>query len=136
MPKALYFSLMVGLGGFAGALARYGVSLACQRGSIVFPLGTLAANLLGCLLIGIIAQLATETNWIPPAMRLLLATGFCGGFTTLSAFAFETVQFVRSAEWFLAGAYVLGTLIGAFLAFGLGCLLVLLVLKGPGALWN
>jgi CrcB protein len=136
MPKALYFSLMVGLGGFAGALARYGLSLVCQRGSIVFPLGTLSANLLGCLFIGIIAQLAAETNWIPPALRLLLATGFCGGFTTLSAFAFETAQFAKSAEWFLAGAYVLATLIGAVLAFALGSLLIVLLLKGPGALWN
>ena len=136
MPKALYFSLMVGLGGFAGALARYGLSLACQKGSIVFPLGTLGANLLGCLFIGILAQLASETHWIPPALRLLLATGFCGGFTTLSAFAFETAQFAKSAEWFLAGTYVLATLLGAFLAFALGSLLVVLLLKGSGALWN
>lgn len=136
MPKALYCSLLVGLGGFAGALARYGLSLACQKGSLVFPLGTLGANLLGCLLIGILTQLTAETLWITPPWRLFLATGFCGGFTTLSALTFETAQFLRSAEAWLAGAYLLATLVGAFLAFALGALLVSLCLKGFGALWN
>lgn len=80
--------------------------------------------------------MAGETGWISPVTRLFWATGFCGGLSTLSALAYETVQFARSAEWFLAGLYLLTTLLGSFIAFGLGSLMVIVALKGWGVLWN
>ena len=136
MPTWLLSSLLVGVGGFAGSLARYGLSLACQRFSFTLPIGTLGANLLGCFAIGIIAEAAAATEALTPALRLLLATGFCGGFTTMSSFVYETVQMARAHEYFFAAVYLGVTIAGSVLAFGIGSVLVKLVLKSTGGLWN
>lgn len=69
--------LVVGAGGFIGTILRYLLSLVGQRFSFTFPHGTLWANLLGCLALGIVTALATETETLSPATRLFLATGIC-----------------------------------------------------------
>lgn len=136
MPQWLLTSLLVGLGGFTGSLARYGLSVASQRFSLSLPVGTFGANVLGCLTIGIIAEMAAATEALSPALRLLLATGFCGGFTTMSSFVYETVQMARAHEYVYAVAYLAATIAGSILAFGAGTALVKLVLKSTGGLWN
>ena len=78
------------------------------------------ANLAGCLLIGLIAGLGVKTEILSPGMRLLLATGFCGGFTTMSSFVDKLGQFVQDQEYFYASSYLVATLTGAGLAFVLG----------------
>jgi CrcB protein len=85
----------VGVGGFAGAILRYSISLGLQQYSIVLPYGTLLANFLGCLVIGTIVQIAETTDILSPEARLFLATGFCGGLTTLSSMIFEFAQLLR-----------------------------------------
>ncbi len=136
MKRIFFNSLLVGVGGFAGSLARYGLALAAQRFTVSFPLGTLGANVLGCLIIGGLAQLSGEAGVLSTEARLLLATGFCGGFTTMSSFAYETAQFVRENEYLHAGEYLALTLAASFAAFYAGSLAVKLLFRTTGGIWN
>lgn len=121
--------LIVGAGGFLGTVLRYLLSLAAQRFSFTFPHGTLWANFLGCLALGIITTLATETEVLSPTSRLFLTTGICGGFTTMSTFTCETFQFAQDAEYGYAALYCVGTVAGCAIMFYLGLLAVRVVLK-------
>jgi fluoride exporter len=121
--------LAVGVGGCAGSILRFLVSLLAQQYSISFPQGTLCANLLGCCAIGMIASLSSATELLSPTTRLLLATGFCGGFTTMSSFVYELAQFMREDDYFLAAGYFSLTLAGSMLMFYLGAFAVKAVLK-------
>ena len=113
-----------------GGVSRYGLSLVTQTYSAIsFPFGTLTSNIAGCLIIGFIAGVAASTQILSTEMRLLLATGFCGGFTTMSSFAYELGQFVQDKEYFFASSYFVATLAGAGLAFVLGLFLSQLVLR-------
>jgi CrcB protein len=82
------------LGGGIGALSRYGVSLlAVNLFGPRFPWGTLAVNLVGCFLIGVACALAERNSpWMPSAMSAFFVTGFLGGLTTFSTYAFETTR--------------------------------------------
>jgi len=121
MQQLLVPMLMVGFGSMVGGISRYGMSLATQNISVFsIPYGTLLSNTAGCLIIGIIAGISGKTELLSTEMRLLLATGFCGGFTTMSSFVYELGQFVQDKEFFYASAYFVATLAGAGLAFGLG----------------
>ena len=122
--------LMVGLGSMAGGVSRYGLTLATQNVSAFsLPYGTLVSNLAGCLLIGLLAGFSAKTGLMSSEMRLLLATGFCGGFTTMSSFIYELGQFVQGREYFFASTYFVVTLAGAGLAFMLGLLISSLVMR-------
>ncbi len=91
--------LAIALGGALGSLLRYAVFLLVQRpAGPEFPLGTLAANLAGCLLIGFLWS-SFEGTRLASEWRLFIFTGFLGGFTTFSTFARETVQLYESGEW-------------------------------------
>jgi CrcB protein len=96
MDKALY----VGIGGFIGSVLRYWVSGAVQQvaNNPVFPLGTLAVNLFGCLVIGFLSQLADARGVFTPEARLFVFVGILGGFTTFSSFGNETMNLLRSGE--------------------------------------
>ncbi len=97
--------LLVFTGGGVGACCRYGLSLAAARlAGPHYPWGTLAANLLGCLLIGFIADLAARTALVSPEARLLLVTGFLGGLTTFSTYAYESVSAAQGGGGLPAGA--------------------------------
>jgi CrcB protein len=116
--------VFVGLGSMLGGVSRYGMTLITQNVSVFsIPYGTLVSNLAGCLIIGVIAGLSGRTELLSPEMRLLLATGFCGGFTTMSSFVYELGQFVQDKEFFFASSYFVATLAGAGLAFVLGLLI-------------
>jgi fluoride exporter len=95
----------VGLGGLLGSLARYrlGGFVLHHTANWRFPLSTFVVNLLGCALVGVLAGIAEHRHELSPAARLFLITGFCGGFTTFSAFGFETVYLLRrhAAPWAL-----------------------------------
>ncbi len=119
----------VGVGGMLGAILRYLLSLGSQALSLSFPAGTLVANLAGCFLIGVIMQMVFRTEWPSTEMRLLLATGFCGGFTTLSSFVYEMHTYLSEHDYFLAAAYMTATLVGAMACFYLGMLLVSALLR-------
>lgn len=90
-------ALVVGLGGFVGAVARYGLSAWVQRQTTGgFPLGTLSVNLLGCLLIGCVVHLGVDRTSLSPQAKLFLMAGILGGFTTFSAFGYETLEQLRA----------------------------------------
>ena len=115
--------LLVGAGGFAGAAARYLVAVALPFLGTGFPMGTFAVNVAGCLLIGFLSELSIATSIVSPEMRLLLATGFCGGFTTFSSYMFETVSLLRDGEVLYASLYLFGSIAAGLLALLLGMLL-------------
>ena len=98
--------LWVGLGGFAGSVLRYLVSGWAQQasGTVSFPWGTLAVNVLGCFAIGTLSYLADTRGILHPEARLFLIVGLLGGFTTFSAFGNETMNLVRDGENLLAAA--------------------------------
>lgn len=122
--------VLVGLGSMLGGASRYGMTLLTQNVSAFsLPYGTLASNLGGCLVIGFVAGLAGRTELLSTEVRLLLATGFCGGFTTLSSFIYELGQFVQDKEYFFASTYFVATLAGAALAFALGLLISQSILR-------
>ena len=116
MSKIVPF-IVVGVGGAAGSLLRYGFALILQRWAVTIPYGTLAANLIGCFVIGIISEAAARTGAITPNTRLLLATGFCGGLTTMSSFIYESGKFAQESEWWLGFLYFGGTLLGCMAAY-------------------
>jgi CrcB protein len=121
---------LVGLGSMLGGVSRYGLTLATQNvAAFSLPYGTLLSNLAGCLLIGVIAGLGGKTELLSTELRLLLATGFCGGFTTMSSFVYELGQFVQDQEYFFASTYFVATLAGAGLAFALGLLLSAAIMR-------
>ena len=114
--------LLVGLGGFAGAVARYllGGWVLHHTLSAKFPWSTFAVNVLGCLVLGVLSGLAERMEWFTPPVRLLLLTGLLGGFTTFSAFGWETVHLLRRGEPTLALAYALGSVLTCTLAVWIG----------------
>ena len=108
--------MLVALGGAAGSVARYLVSRALN-GTVLaaFPLGTLAANVLGCLVIGLVCGLADgDGPHVGADLKLLLTVGFCGGFTTFSTFMNESLTLVKTGDAVLAALYA-----GASLALGM-----------------
>jgi len=114
--------LTVGLGGFAGAVARYllGGWVLHHTLSAKFPWSTFAVNILGCLAIGVLSGLAERLDWFTPSMRLLLLTGLLGGFTTFSAFGLETVHLLRRGELGIAASYALASVLVCTLAVWIG----------------
>ncbi|XXX81307.1 fluoride efflux transporter CrcB [Sorangium sp. So ce134] len=111
----------IGLGGAAGTLARYGLSTWCQqRFGAGFPVGTLAVNVIGSFLLGVIMQVAATTELLSPTLRLGLSTGVMGGFTTYSSFNYETIKLFEDRAWKIGAANVVITLVGCLLAGVLG----------------
>lgn len=111
----------IALGGIAGTLARYGVSLLMQRwlGS-GFAWGTLAVNLLGCFLIGLIMHVGLSSTMISRELRVALTIGFMGAFTTFSTFGYETLRFIQDGSLRLALLNVAANLVGGLLLVWLG----------------
>lgn len=116
--------MLVGVGGAAGSLLRYVFSLVLQRWAVTVPYGTLVANLVGCFIIGLITESAARGGLLSPGTRLLLATGFCGGLTTMSSFVYETGRFAQESEWWFGFLYFGGTLLGCMAVYALAIALV------------
>lgn len=114
--------LLIGIGGFMGALLRYGVSGFIQNWfkSFTFPYGTLTVNLMGCLLIGIFTQLAESRGIFSSAARSIVLIGLLGAFTTFSTFGNETVSLIKEGNDFLSFATIGIHLILELSAFWLG----------------
>ena len=108
------------LGGAAGTAARYGVGLwAAGRFNGPFPVGTIAVNLVGCFAIALIMSVAIAADW-SPTVRLGLTVGVLGGFTTYSAFSYETLYLIQTGAWARAAVNVLVTTAGCIALCGVG----------------
>ena len=121
--------ILVGAGGCAGSMLRYLMTV-LFRNFHPAPFGTLVSNIAGCFLIGVIAGLSADVPLLSAEARLLLATGVCGGFTTLSSFIYELAEFMKDGEYLAGSLYATGTLFGAALAFFVGTLCFRLLLRG------
>ncbi|HEX9843174.1 MAG TPA: fluoride efflux transporter CrcB [bacterium] len=116
--------LSVAVGGALGAMLRYGLSgwLHTLTG-MVFPIGTLAVNVLGSLIIGAVLELSTGRFLLSVEVRLLLTTGFCGGLTTFSTFSYETLELLQGRQWLEAAGNLLLNAVVSIAAAWLGVLL-------------
>lgn len=110
--------LAVGAGGFIGAVLRYLITLIPLKTE--FPLKTLAVNLIGCFVIGIIAGLAQDRLAENTRLILFLKVGICGGFTTFSSFALETDELIGGSRYAAAGLYAAVSIIFGIAAVYLG----------------
>jgi fluoride exporter len=117
--------LLVGTGGFIGSVLRFTLAGLVQgwSRSTRFPYGTLAVNLLGCFVIGLLAQLAESRAIFSTETRALVFVGLLGGFTTFSAFGYETYGLLRDGALIPALLYVVGHLVAGLAAVWLGSLL-------------
>lgn len=112
--------LIVGLGGFIGSILRYTLDGWVQRPSNDFPFGTLAVNVLGCFLIGLLLGLVESRALFGEEMRLFLVTGLLGALTTFSTFGYQTFALGRDGEVALAVLNVVAQLVLGLVAVWLG----------------
>ena len=116
--------LLVGSGGFLGAVARYALAawIVQVAGTDRFPWGTLVANVTGCFIIGFLAGVMGPDGrlLVNPNVRQFLLVGFCGGFSTFSSFSNETIQLFLNDRWIEASLNVIISIIACFAATLLG----------------
>jgi len=116
--------LFVFIGGGFGSIARYLLAKYLNSSANGIPYGTFLANVLGSLFIGIILGLAAKNDTLTQNQTLLLATGFCGGFTTFSTFAYENHVFLKSGDFINFFMYAVGSFALGFAAVFLGMYVV------------
>jgi CrcB protein len=108
---------LIAVGGAIGTCTRYFITIwLSAKETHGFPLATFLINVSGSFILGAAAEIIRER--LPPEYGywfLLIGTGFCGGFTTFSTFEYETLQLIRDGSWWMAAAYVLGSVIAGFI---------------------
>lgn len=115
--------LYIAVGGIAGTLARYGL-----RG---VPASTLLVNLVGSLAVGFIARYASGSTVISPELRAGLTIGFCGAFTTMSTFSYESLALLGKGDYWPAVLYMGATIVGCLAAVAIGAALATSEPLGP-----
>lgn len=112
--------LLVFVGGGFGSALRFIIGKWLNSSNDGIPYGTFAANIIGSLLIGVILGLAAKNDSLTESQTLILATGFCGGFTTFSTFAYENHVFLKSGDFTSFAIYTIASFAIGFLAVFLG----------------
>lgn len=119
--RMLRNALIVGVGGFAGAIVRYALAVWIgQAWGRTFPLGTFVINVSGSFLIGLLMTVFTERFSFDPAWRLLFVVGFLGAYTTFSTFEYETGKLIEDSEWFFAAMNVVLSVAAGYIALKFG----------------
>lgn len=120
--------LAVSIGGAFGSLLRYGTGVWLSKYfHYAFPYATFTVNVVGCFLIGVFYSLSEHYHWFSPNLRLFLITGFCGGLTTFSAFAYENIKLLQEGNTIVFIVYSVGSFALALLAVvaGINCIKLL-----------
>jgi CrcB protein len=117
-------AILVFIGGGFGSVLRFVIGKYLNSTETGIPYGTFLANILGSLLIGIILGLAAKNSTLSQSQSILLATGFCGGFTTFSTFAYENHVFLKSGDFTSFALYTIASFVIGFLAVFIGLYLV------------
>jgi len=106
------------LGGLAGTLSRYFLQgwIQSRAGAGSFPVGTLAINIAGSLILGFVLRYGTGATVLSPQLRAGLSIGFCGAFTTMSTFSYESMALLGDGEYWRAGLYMAATILGCLAA--------------------
>jgi len=117
--------VFIGLGGFLGSIARYGLtSLVQTKTESIFPYGTMLVNILGCFIIGLLMTLFQERIVVSQNIRLFLIIGILGGFTTFSSFSYDTFAMMKTGNFLgaglNAGVSLFGCLIATWFGFYIG----------------
>lgn len=108
---------IVGIGSFFGGGTRFLVSKVIQSWTFLsFPFGTFAVNIIGCFLIGLFSGMSYGGSLMSPSTKLILTTGFCGGFTTFSTFMNENSSLLKDGNFFYLSLYVFGSLFVGLIA--------------------
>lgn len=103
--------LAVGVGGFVGAVCRYLIGLVPINETLVFPIKTFLINVVGCMVIGLIAAVTSKNSSWNPQVVLFMKVGLCGGFTTFSTFALETTDLLKNGHSMVAFIYFLSSVL-------------------------
>lgn len=118
--ETIKYGFAVFVGGGLGSLARWGITLWLLPYSQQFPAGTLAANLLSCVVVGMAMGLADHPFWGSEGVRILVIMGFCGGFSTFSTLIREVYELTTLNKSFISVAYALGSFLLGLLTLMLG----------------
>lgn len=120
--------ILVAAGGALGSAARYLLSRAVNNSALsAIPFGTLTVNILGCLILGIVCGLTENSALVSREMKLMMATGFCGGFTTFSTFMNESASLMSADNVLAASAYIGASVVLGLLAIFFGLQLTKLI---------
>lgn len=112
--------ILVGLGGGVGSILRYITSvITLKYYSSTFPLATFIVNIVGCLIIGVLVGLF-DKNILSDDLKLLLITGFCGGYTTFSAFSLENILLLQSGHYLILITYIVASVLVSLFAIWIG----------------
>lgn len=119
---------IIGTGGFLGSASRYlAQQFLHEKFDTSFPIGTMAVNIIGSFIIGVVYALSEKGGVLSPEWRLFLAVGLCGGFTTFSSFAFDSLQMLRLEQFLYMTLYLTISLIGGLMATYIGVLSIKLL---------
>lgn len=118
----MWAAFLVGCGGFLGSIARYVMGCGVRNffPSLQFPVATMGANLIGCLLIGIIGGIYAQSGIEKDSTFLFFVVGVLGGFTTFAAFGYELFEFAHRREMGMLLIYACGSILGGMAACGVG----------------
>ena len=118
------FCLLVGLGGFVGAILRYWINGWIQSGFLTFPMGTLGVNFIGSLLLALIMYASEYRGLFGEEVRIFMTIGVLGSFTTMSTFSFESMKLLEHSEHMMFGLNLISTVSLCLLAIYLGKLMI------------